>query len=118
MTDYAVLREVSLRLESLVTPRLRSIRLVLAPDVDRYPDGLPGSFRLGVADTSSPCDYAYWRIANILAEGTPVIPCVNPACGRYFAKVDPRQQYCTDACRNRARQSRNRARRKGEVETT
>jgi predicted nucleic acid-binding Zn ribbon protein len=68
------------------------------------------------------CGASLWQVTNntlhrclrcerryttrVTVELVPLRDCANDRCGKQFVRDDPRQQYCSDACRNRARQRR------------
>lgn len=95
------------RAAALITERVSQkladygVRLAL----NKESNSAMGIFSLGPA-SASPLHRAYWQLAQLLTNDVPLATCAEAFCSRFFEQTDPRQQYCSPTCANRARQRR------------
>ena len=103
LTDYEVIAGMSMEVELQVNQRISSVRPFLLSEGRR--GGTPSLFQV-VYLAASPAIDAYLQLARLISASGPIVRCADPKCVGFFERRDPRQEYCTPACRNRANQRR------------
>ncbi len=100
--DADVFGHPSALLSNRVNQKLADTTIHVAADASA--EGWAGTFRLDLA-SASPLHHVYFQLAQTLLNNAQFAMCPEPVCRRFFAQIDPRQQYCSPTCANGAGRS-------------